>query len=174
MMMVPDSVAGHRTIAFDGYRPGVLAGVVALHMDYYAAAWNFGLPFETKVAGEMAEFLCRMDARRDLFLTAWSGDDLAGCITIDGSGGGARGAHLRWFIVSAASRGAGLGRTLVEKAIAHCTANCPGPVWLTTFAGLDPARRLYERHGFRMVGESGRDQWNGGVREQLFLRPAEP
>ena len=43
-------------------------------------------------------------------------------------------------------------------------------VWLTTFAGLDAARALYERHGFRLVSESDIDQWSGGVREQRFER----
>jgi hypothetical protein len=45
-------------------------------------------------------------------------------------------------------------------------------VWLTTFAGLDAARALYERYGFALADESDADQWQGGVREQLFKRPA--
>jgi hypothetical protein len=87
-------------ISFDGYRPGALGGVLGLHMDYYAAQWGFGRAFEIKVATELAEFLARMDASRDLFLTAWRGDALAGSISMDVTGGGPDGAHLRWFVVS--------------------------------------------------------------------------
>ena len=157
-------------IELDGYRPGALAGIVGLHAAYYSRAWNFGLPFETGVAAGLAEFLARMDPGRDLFLAAYLGGQLVGSIVIDESGGGRDGAHLRWFIVGEAARGTGLGKTLLQRALAHCDARGFGSVWLTTFAGLDKARSLYERHGFRLVAESDIDQWSGGVREQRFER----
>jgi ribosomal protein S18 acetylase RimI-like enzyme len=165
-------------IEFDGYRPGALAGIVGLHVAYYARYWNFGLPFETGVAAGLAEFLARMERGRDLFLAGYLGEQLVGSIVIDDSGGGPQGAHLRWFIVADQARGTGLGKTLLETAMAHCDERGVENVWLTTFAGLDAARALYERHGFRLVGESEVDQWSGGVREQRFerrlpaLRPA--
>ena len=56
--------------------------------------------------------------------------------------------------------------------MAHCEALANGSCWLTTFAGLGAARALYERHGFVIDSESAVDQWRGGVREQLFVRPA--
>ena len=34
--------------------------------------------------------------------------------------------------------------------------------------GLDAARRVYERAGFRMVGEAEGDTWGTRVREQRF------
>ena len=159
-------------IVFAGYRPGALAGVLGLHMDYYAREWNFGLAFETKVAAELAEFLNRFDPDRDLFLTAWRGDALVGSISMDVSGGGLEGAHLRWFVVSDGARGTGLGKQLMARAISHADSVAAGPVWLTTFAGLDVARALYERFGFRLQSQSEDDQWQGGVREQVFERPA--
>lgn len=157
---------------FAGYRPGSLAGVVGLHAAYYARDWGFGLAFEAKVASELAEFLGRMEEGRDLFLTAWSGDRLDGSVTLDVAGGGPRGPHLRWFIVSDSARGSGLGKLLMDRAMAHCDAVGDGSCWLTTFAGLGAARALYERHGFVLAEESAVDQWQGGVREQLFVRPA--
>ncbi|MBU2484994.1 MAG: GNAT family N-acetyltransferase [Alphaproteobacteria bacterium] len=141
-------------------------------MSYYAREWGFGLKFETKVASELAEFLTRMDPARDLFLTAWRGDALAGSISMDVSGGGPDGAHLRWFVVSDSERGSGLGKELMARAIEHADSVAAGPVWLTTFAGLEAARALYERHGFTLSSQSEDDQWQGGVREQLFRRPA--
>lgn len=161
-------------IAFDGYRPGALGDVVALHARYYAREWRFGRAFETKVAAELTDFLARADAQRDLFLTAWTGDTLAGSVTIDATGGGEMGAHLRWFIVSDDTRGSGLGGMLMDRAMAFCHDLGYGRVWLTTFAGLDAARRLYEKHGFTLISESAADQWDGGVREQLFSLSAKP
>jgi GNAT superfamily N-acetyltransferase len=159
-------------IVLDGYRPGALAGVLGLHMSYYAREWGFGLKFETKVASELAAFLGRMDPVRDLFLTAWRGAALAGSISMDVTGGGPDGAHLRWFVVAGSERGSGLGKQLMARAIEHTDRVATGPVWLTTFAGLDAARALYERHGFTLSSQSEDDQWQGGVREQLFRRPA--
>lgn len=154
----------------DGYRPGVIARLVGLHMAYYAPVWGFGLPFESKLAAETGAFFARFDADRDLFLAAWSGDDLAGAVTIDGADATGAG-HLRWFIVADAWRGRGLGAELLARALATADARgCPR-LHLTTFAGLDPARRLYERFGFALVAERADDAWSGGVGEQRFERP---
>jgi GNAT superfamily N-acetyltransferase len=155
-------------IELAGYRPGALAGTIALHMEYYAREWGFGVDFETKLAREMGEFLPRMDRQKDLFLTAWHGDDMLGSITLDATGGGEKGAHLRWFIVSDAARGTGLGGKLMAETMRFADERGYRNLWLTTFAGLGPARRLYEKYGFRLTRESDADQWNGGVREQLF------
>lgn len=159
-------------IVFDGYRPGALGGVLGLHMDYYAREWDFGLAFETKVTCELSEFMGRFDPERDLFLTAWRDGRLAGTVTLDVGGGGPEGAHLRWFMVSDAERGSGLGKQLIARAVSHSDNVATGPIWLTTFSGLDAARALYERMGFMLATESRTDQWQGGVREQKFIRPA--
>lgn len=136
--------------------------------------WNFGREFETKLAAEMAEFLGRIDRLRDLFLTSWQDDRLVGSITIDASGGGEKGAHLRWFIVSDSIRGSGLGRELMGRAMRFCHDKKLDQVWLTTFAGLDAARNLYESHGFTLAAEKDADQWGGGVREQMFRLGSKP
>lgn len=160
------------SIEFDGYRPGALGGVLGLHMAYYAAEWDFGLAFEAKLASELSGFLAGMDPERDLFLTAWREDTLVGSISMDVSGGGPDGAHLRWFVVSDRERGSGLGKQLMRRAVDHADRVASGAVWLTTFAGLNAARALYERYGFELRSESEADQWQGGVREQMFTRPA--
>ncbi len=162
-------------VVLGGYRPGALASVVALHMDYYALHWNFGRAFETKVAGELAAFLERFDPVRDLFLAAYDPTGvMLGAITIDAVHAAQDGAHLRWFVVTDKARGTGLGRGLLSRAVSFCDAQSYRSVYLTTFAGLDAARHLYESVGFVMTSQSEIDQWQGGVREQRFerLRPA--
>ena len=86
-------------IELDGYRPGCLADIVGLHARYYSKNWGFGLTFETKVASELAEFLQRMDRKKDFFLTAYQNDKAIASISVDVSNGGPKGAHIRWFIV---------------------------------------------------------------------------
>ncbi len=112
-----------------------------------------------------------MDPERDLFLTAWRGDALAGSVSMDVTGGGPDGAHLRWFVVSDTARGTGLGKQLMRRAIDHADRVAAGPVWLTTFAGLEAARGIYDRFGFELKSQNDADQWQGGVTEQMFTRP---
>ncbi len=155
-------------IELDGYRPGCLADIVGLHARYYSKNWGFGLTFETKVASELAEFLQRMDKKKDFFLTAYQNDKAIASISVDVSNGGPMGAHIRWFIVDGDARGSGLGKKMVQRAMDFCHDQNIKNIWLTTFAGLDAARALYEHHGFTLTSESDADQWSGGVREQLF------
>lgn len=158
------------TIEIGGYRPGALADIVGLHARYYSKHWNFGLPFETKVGMELAEYLARRDDAQDLFLAAYGDDGAVASVVVDASGGGPRGAHLRWFIVSEEMQGKGLGADLLGRALSFCDGRGYARIWLTTFAGLDAARSLYERHGFVLSREDEIDQWSGGVREQTFER----
>ncbi len=157
-------------IELDGYRPGCVGDIVRLHACYYSKNWGFGLPFETKVANELAEFLARRNVETDLFLTAYRDGRAIGSITIDAGRPAGESAHLRWFIVDENERGAGLGKKLLDEAMAFCNVNGLSRVWLTTFVGLDAARALYENAGFVLVKEHGNDQWQGGVKEQVFER----
>jgi hypothetical protein len=93
---------GVTDIVFDGWRPGAIAQTLALHMEYYAPAWGFGLRFESKLAAEMGEFHGRFEPARDLFLGAWAPDGaLLATISVDGIDARGEGAHLRWFVAAA-------------------------------------------------------------------------
>ncbi len=158
-------------VSYAGYRPGAIASVVRLHIDYYDKHWNFGLAFEMKVASELLEFLSRIDPEHDMFLCAYDSDgQLLGSITIDAADVDDKGAHLRWFIVSEECTGLGVGKALISSAIEHCDQLKFDRIYLTTFKGLDAARALYDRFGFVLESENDKDQWNGGVIEQKFFR----
>jgi GNAT superfamily N-acetyltransferase len=162
---VPDTA---QAVVVGGYVPGAIGRIVELHGSYYAASWGFGAFFEARMARECAEFVSRLDARRDGLWTAAVAGRIEGSIAIDGSRAGSEGAHLRWFIVSDSLRGRGIGGRLIGEALAFC-GRCGHPrVSLWTFAGLDAARRLYERAGFRIVEERRGTQWGAEVLEQRF------
>ena len=152
-----------------GWRPGLVGEVVRAHGSYYAREWNFGPFFEAKVAREMGEFLARL-APPDLLLSAWDGETFLGSLTLDATDPTLEPgqAHLRWFIMSDAARGRGLGRQLVQAGMDHLRANSFASCYLTTFAGLDAARRLYEQAGFTLTREEEAESWGTRVREQLF------
>ena len=151
------------------YIPGCIGRVAELHGTYYHDHWGFGLFFEAKVATELSTFLGRYDDKRDAFWTALLEDRVEGSITIDGIHAESQGAHLRWFIISSKLRGHGAGNTLMEKAVDFCKKSNYYRVYLWTFDGLDTARHLYEKFGFRLIEQHEGKQWGVTVKEQKFV-----
>ena len=150
-----------------GYVPGSIGRMVELHGRYYAREWRFGPYFEAKVASELGELLARLDPERDGFWIAAEDDEIVGGIAIDGSHT-REAARLRFFIVDDAHREAGLGEQLMCTALDFCRDAGHRRVFLTTFAGLDAARKLYECHGFMLTEERPRRTWGVEVTEQRF------
>ncbi len=151
-----------------GYVPGAIGRVVELHGTYYHAHWGFGPFFESKVAAGLAVFLGRYDDLTDGFWTTSVAGRVEGCIAIDGLHAEGEGAHLRWFIVSEALAGKGIGDRLLSAAIEFCRSKGYRRVFLWTFEGLDAARHLYEKHGFQLVEQHWGTQWGTRVKEQQF------
>lgn len=151
--------------------PGALGAIAALHGEYYAKHWGFGVFFEAKVAAELAAFAMRK-SDTDLVLLARDDEGLAASLILDlhDPDSGDRGAHLRWFIMADRCRGTGLGRQFMTNAMAHADAHAGGASWLTTFAGLHPARALYEAHGYTLTHEAEGQAWGVSVQEQEFRR----
>jgi GNAT superfamily N-acetyltransferase len=149
-----------------GYSPGSIGRVAELHGTYYQQHWGFGLFFEAKVASELASFLSRYNEQRDGFWTASVAGNIEGSITIDGSHAAVEGAHLRWFIMSDALRGEGIGNQLMRTAIGFCQSQGYRRVYLWTFEGLNAARHLYEKNGFTLVDQQKGVRWGREVNEQ--------
>jgi GNAT superfamily N-acetyltransferase len=156
-----------------GYWPGCIGRITELHASYYSNLAGFGLPFEAKVAREMAEFCSRYEEGRDGLWLARSGDGrIQGSIAIDGVHAKEEGAHLRWFIADGQARGSGLGSRLLTSAMEFCDQCGYSRVYLWTFCGLDAARHLYEKFGFQLVQQQRGSQWGAEVEEQCFeFRP---
>ncbi len=151
-----------------GYIPGAIGRVAELHGSYYHEHWGFGLFFEAKVTTELVEFLRRYEEARDGFWIASLKGRVEGSITIDGLHAEDQGAHLRWFIMSDALRGRGVGNCLITTAIDFCRGKGYKRVFLWSFEGLSAARHLYEKVGFRLVEQRRGTQWGTAVNEQQF------
>ncbi len=159
--------AGHH-VAFSGYYPGAIGKITELHAVYYSEHWGFDVTFETQVGRELSEFLSNFDPQRDGFWVALADGRFAGSVAIDGHNGKTEGARLRWFIVEPDLQGSGIGRSLLTKAVIFCRNASYPRVYLWTFEGLGPARRLYEREGFRLAEEHPVEQWGARIIEQKF------
>ncbi len=154
-----------------GYAPGLIGDVTRLHSTFYARESGFGATFEATVAEGLANFVPRLINPANQIWHVNVGGNFAGSIAIDSEDLGGAIAHLRWFIVSDAVRGSGVGRRLLRTALDHCDQNGFAQTHLWTFQGLDAARRLYEANGFALAEEQWGSQWGTKVREQRFVRP---
>ena len=168
--MAEDSGRSGMAIGY-GWVPGIVGEIVRAHSVYYAREWGFGPVFEAKVAGGLAAFLERYDPHRDRLIHAHDGDIFLGSVVIDGADPDlAPGmAHLRWFVVTDAARGRGLGRRLMIEAVGFLASSGAASCYLDTFAGLDAARHLYEAVGFRLTEEQAATSWGTPVTEQRFV-----
>ena len=151
-----------------GYVPGAIGRMTELHATYYSRHWGFGLYFESKVATEMSEFLARFDGAHDGFWVLSVDGKITGGVAIDGKEFATLGARLRWFIVDPEYQGQGLGNALLKEAIDFCTRVKFRRLYLHSFAGLDPARHLYEKFGFVLREEYEDNTWGKKVTEQRF------
>jgi ribosomal protein S18 acetylase RimI-like enzyme len=151
--------------------PGAIGQIIQMHGMHYAKNWGFTSYFEAKVADQIAKFT-QDKQDTDLVLIAQDDQGVAASLILDlhDPESGTRGAHLRWFICADRCRGTGMGRKLMSLAVDHAEAHCNGKMWLTTFAGLEPALHLYRSFGFVLHAESEGDVWGTVVNEQEYHR----
>ena len=155
-------------VRISGYIPGAIGRISELHARYYHEHWGFGRFFETKVATELSEFLRRFDETRDGFWVAAVRGTVIGSIAVDGISHDTKGAHLRWFMVAPEYQGRKIGAMLISEAMEFSRRKKFRRVYLWTFAGLDTARHLYEKWGFRLSEECEGEQWGKRITEQKF------
>ena len=170
-----------------GYRPGILARTLEMHMDYYYEQLGWGLVFETGLGTSLADSLSRLDKPGNqvwaAVLTAPAQNPQApavervvGVVYIDGDIMGKEGvARLRAFIVDESARGLGVGNRLMSAAMEFVREFGFRECHLTTMRGLIAARRLYERYGFKEGEEKWSDRHGKGVQELAYVwrRPDE-
>lgn len=158
-----------------GYTPGALGRIIQLHETYYTEHWGLDYEFSREVAVELAAFLGRYDEATDrlwLVLSDPGGtgnQEVMGGLVVDGGHADDElGARIRWVILAPTLHGQGLGRELMDRAMAFCAECGFKRVYLWTFEGLDAARHLYESHGFTPVEEGTRHDWGPAITYQKF------
>ncbi|KAG4433361.1 hypothetical protein IFR05_011167, partial [Cadophora sp. M221] len=69
--------------------------------------------------------------------------------------------HLRGFVVDESVRGGGVGKKMLDAALAWADERRFEETHLWTFRGLDVARRLYEGRGFVLMDQDMKSMWEG-------------
>jgi ribosomal protein S18 acetylase RimI-like enzyme len=126
-----------------------------------AAHFDFALALYLSTMRPYAEELMVWDERKQMasFATQWRADDVR-IIVVDGKNVGwlqAREAPsqiiLQQFFISPDHQRVGIGTKVLHRVLADWKPTGK-PVTLTVLKN-NPARRLYERAGFRITGEAG-------------------
>jgi GNAT superfamily N-acetyltransferase len=147
-------------------RPGDVGWIVHRHGALYAAEQGYDLRFEAYVAGPLARFTL-VGTDRERIWIAERGDAFAGCVALVDAFDDE--AQLRWFLVEPAFRGGGLGRRLLETALAFAREAEYRQVGLWTVEGLEPAGRLYREAGFTRVETRAGEPWGVPVVEERWV-----
>lgn len=151
-------------------RPGDIGTIVLQHGLIYARERGFDITFEAYVAGPLSQFVLSRTPRDCLWI-AEQGGEFTGCIAIVGVN--QEQAQLRWFLVDPSTRGSGLGKWLLNEAVAFAEKSGYKSVILWTESSLAPAAHLYRMAGFQKV-ESKPGQWGVTVVEEKYVLQLQP
>ncbi len=150
-------------------QPGDFGWLIGLHGRWYAENTGFDLTFEHTVARIVADVGPRLAPPRVSMLVARDEEGPLSTLTVDADDPDMAGrGHIRIVITEPRARGLGLASRLLEEGLCILKlAGAPG-AYLDTFAGLDAARRVYEKAGFRLMREEIGATWGVEVAEQRF------
>lgn len=153
-------------------KPGDMGAVLKLHGLLYAREHGFDCTFEGYVAQGLAEFALALDTWRDRLWIAEAGGEVIGSIAILHREGGE--AQLRWFLVAPEARGRGLGRELLQGAVAFSRERGYERIFLWTLKHLAAACHLYTSAGFVRAAEKTHLLWGREITEERYdlLLPA--
>jgi DNA-binding MarR family transcriptional regulator/GNAT superfamily N-acetyltransferase len=133
------------------HRPGDIGWVIQRHGELYAREYDWNCEFEALVAEIAAKFLRDFDpARERCWITERDGIRL-GCIFLVACNRTT--AKLRMLLVEPHARGLGVGQRLVDECVRFARAAGYRRIVLWTQSNLTVARHLYEKAGFRKIGE---------------------
>jgi GNAT superfamily N-acetyltransferase len=150
------------------HQPGDMGFVAYRHGILYEREDGFDTSFDGYVIEGLNQFVKQYDPEKDHLWVALRGDRPVGSIAIVNAGQDE--AQLRWFLVEPEVRDLGVGRLLMETAMAFCVQKGYRIVFLWTLSHLEAARSLYERFGFSLTETKTHPIWGRTLTEERWER----
>lgn len=138
-----------RTIVLRDPKPGDMGWVVQQHGEIYAHEYGWNSEFEALVASIVSKYLkdFQPDSEK-CWIAELDGERVGAVFVVRKTASVAR---LRMLILNRQARGLGLGGRLVDECIQFARSKGYKKMQLWTNSGLDAARALYAKRGFRLL-----------------------
>ena len=151
------SPANDKSYILRSYHPGDLGWVVHRHGALYAKEEHYDEHFEGLVAQIIADFVRNFDPKRERCWIAEKDNEIAGFVFLVKKSETV--CKLRLLLVEPWARGWGIGGRLISECVRFARQTGFKKMMLWTQGDLLPARRLYKKAGFRLVGREPHDGW---------------
>jgi len=145
--------ASDSPIVLRPHRPGDMGWVVQRQSILYAQEFGWSGEYESLAARIVADFIDRFDPARERCWIAERGGEPLGCIFLVRHPERNDVSRLRLLHVESAARGIGVGKALVNECVQFARSAGYKTVTLWTQSILHAAHRIYQRAGFRLIGE---------------------
>jgi len=146
--------------------PGDIGTVVMLHGKLYSEEYQYGISFESYVAGGLHEFYQHYDEFADRVWICEHGDRIIGFLLLMHRPN--QTAQLRYFFLLPGYRGIGLGRKLMELFMQFLMEKNYLGAYLWTTNEQQAAADLYKKFGFVLTEEKDSDGFGKWLIEQKY------
>ena len=142
-------------------RPGDMGWVIHRHGEVYDREWGWGEGFEALVAEIVVRFMEKHVPERERACIAELDGERVGSIFLVAKSKTV--AKLRLLLVEPAARGRGVGQRLVDECVRFARRAGYRKIVLWTQSILDPARHIYAKAGFQLVGQEPNHEFGKGL-----------
>ncbi|MGL4574479.1 MAG: GNAT family N-acetyltransferase, partial [Burkholderiaceae bacterium] len=149
--LLEGTVAQPKAYLLREHQPGDIGWVISRHGALYAQEYGWNMEFEALVARICADFIDKFDASGERAWIAEIDGERVGCTFVVRKSKTV--AQLRMVLLEPKARGLGIGKRMVNEAIAFARARGYTKMTLWTNACLHAARAIYQAAGFVLVKE---------------------
>ena len=146
--------------------PGDLGYVIFRHGKLYSEEYNYGVSFETYVAGGLYEFYKNYDPDLDRVWICEHRNRIVGFLLLIHRDNNA--AQLRYFFLEPEMRGIGLGKTLMQLFMDFLREKRYKSSYLWTTHEQTAAAALYKKFGFKLTEEKESSDFVKPLTEQRY------